>query len=776
MINFFLGSTITERSLFSLLDTPSKPSSIEHLAASSFRPGRKWTLAVGFSSNVVMLLNSYDEVDPFTWQSPDPIVSMRWNAAGDLLALATTDNRLFVIDYKGTVIFSQQSLVSTKRDITALTWAHDDQIIILACGGCLAVGHVVVGVPSLFSLVTYNLWLMVKSSTRAIDNLPVPVRERNAIKEFNHHIIKCRVPSRYELIGKVCTPSEWRWYCTIKPVPNKAHTYVLCMEHMGGLVPVLIGRQTNRIIPQFQISLYTSPDASTSAGCSQEAGSSAQVEDVGAFARPSANRSSVWRKSKRQIRAFMHRRVAFRHPQSRLDAKLLQVTSNVWCTRFKMTSLATNLLPPFLAQVIYKTSVLHMQPRQMTVHLADLGNKNPTAPPQRVNICRVYGENETAAAEDRVSQALVAPSERDVRGLFGNLQQYGRRLLDDRRWNDDEDSEELLSAEERQQYQNIIREFEDLRLAVERHISKMKGFAHDLEKSSCRFEPLNNELTGAPGVGKAPKVSAAPKDVQPCTVCKIQRTEIAIEPSTSNANWHNQFDDIEYIDEDDAGIAITSDDKIPLLNVPKSFNDPCKKGLRQLSDISSTLDKLSKLTNDASLRRSGNKSDCQVSNDSPQSVQCFRMAGNRNSNKDENISVASLRSHLRDIAKKVSQIEKKINYGDELLDEVCGDLQQRVQHIKAFLGEQLVSTEERPYLVLQNKTPFWNETNQVYQLDFGGRVTQESAKNFQIEYGDKQVMQFGRIENGAYTLDFRAPFTAVQAFAVALASITQRLK
>ncbi len=28
---------------------------------------------------------------------------------------------------------------------------------------------------------------------------------------------------------------------------------------------------------------------------------------------------------------------------------------------------------------------------------------------------------------------------------------------------------------------------------------------------------------------------------------------------------------------------------------------------------------------------------------------------------------------------------------------------------------------------------------QVYQLDFGGRVTQESAKNFQIEYKDKQV-------------------------------------
>jgi hypothetical protein len=31
------------------------------------------------------------------------------------------------------------------------------------------------------------------------------------------------------------------------------------------------------------------------------------------------------------------------------------------------------------------------------------------------------------------------------------------------------------------------------------------------------------------------------------------------------------------------------------------------------------------------------------------------------------------------------------------------------------------------------------ENSQVYQLDFGGRVTQESAKNFQIEFCGKQV-------------------------------------
>ncbi|ESP03125.1 hypothetical protein LOTGIDRAFT_137921, partial [Lottia gigantea] len=88
--------------------------------------------------------------------------------------------------------------------------------------------------------------------------------------------------------------------------------------------------------------------------------------------------------------------------------------------------------------------------------------------------------------------------------------------------------------------------------------------------------------------------------------------------------------------------------------------------------------------------------------------------------------------------------------------------------------------------VMHNKAPLWNENSQVYQLDFGGRVTQESAKNFQIEFRNKQVyklypsftgvMQFGRIDSNAYTLDFQYPFSAIQAFAVALANVTQRLK
>lgn len=48
-------------------------------------------------------------------------------------------------------------------------------------------------------------------------------------------------------------------------------------------------------------------------------------------------------------------------------------------------------------------------------------------------------------------------------------------------------------------------------------------------------------------------------------------------------------------------------------------------------------------------------------------------------------------------------------------------------------------TKRRCEFVLNNKAPLWNEHSQVYQLDFGGRVTQESAKNFQIEFKGKQV-------------------------------------
>ena len=57
---------------------------------------------------------------------------------------------------------------------------------------------------------------------------------------------------------------------------------------------------------------------------------------------------------------------------------------------------------------------------------------------------------------------------------------------------------------------------------------------------------------------------------------------------------------------------------------------------------------------------------------------------------------------------------------------------------------------QRRRLVLHNKSPMWNEASQVYQLDFGGRVTQESAKNFQVEYKGKQVSRMKAVTAARY--------------------------
>jgi len=79
---------------------------------------------------------------------------------------------------------------------------------------------------------------------------------------------------------------------------------------------------------------------------------------------------------------------------------------------------------------------------------------------------------------------------------------------------------------------------------------------------------------------------------------------------------------------------------------------------------------------------------------------------------------------------------------------------------------------------LSNKTPIWNDETQSYVLNFRGRVTQASVKNFQIVHQsdpDYIVMQFGRVADDLFTVDYNYPMNAVQAFAIALSSFDSKL-
>ncbi|XP_023797999.1 tubby-related protein 1 isoform X1 [Cyanistes caeruleus] len=79
---------------------------------------------------------------------------------------------------------------------------------------------------------------------------------------------------------------------------------------------------------------------------------------------------------------------------------------------------------------------------------------------------------------------------------------------------------------------------------------------------------------------------------------------------------------------------------------------------------------------------------------------------------------------------------------------------------------------------LHNKAPVWNDETQSYVLNFHGRVTHASVKNFQIVHSSDPeyiVMQFGRVADDAFTMDYNYPLCAVQAFAIALSSFDGKL-
>ncbi|XP_074602108.1 tub domain-containing protein ktub [Brevipalpus obovatus] len=139
------------------------------------------------------------------------------------------------------------------------------------------------------------------------------------------------------------------------------------------------------------------------------------------------------------------------------------------------------------------------------------------------------------------------------------------------------------------------------------------------------------------------------------------------------------------------------------------------------------------------------------------------------------------------------------------------------------------SNDQKSILTLKNKAPVWNEETQSYVLNFHGRVTQASVKNFQLVISDRKndpppitdlfglkdgpqasdsnaartseflptnpatieqsitdspasiplddniAMQFGRISEKEFTCDVNWPLSILQAFCIALSSFDSKL-
>ncbi|KAL6212898.1 hypothetical protein ACLB2K_018113 [Fragaria x ananassa] len=113
-----------------------------------------------------------------------------------------------------------------------------------------------------------------------------------------------------------------------------------------------------------------------------------------------------------------------------------------------------------------------------------------------------------------------------------------------------------------------------------------------------------------------------------------------------------------------------------------------------------------------------------------------------------------------------------VSQGKKLLDNLsCGSPRRDLEHDD--IGDPLI---------LKNKAPRWHEQLQCWCLNFRGRVTVASVKNFQLvataepsqnvsaEEQEKVILQFGKIGKDIFTMDYRYPLSAFQAFGICLSS------
>ena len=88
-------------------------------------------------------------------------------------------------------------------------------------------------------------------------------------------------------------------------------------------------------------------------------------------------------------------------------------------------------------------------------------------------------------------------------------------------------------------------------------------------------------------------------------------------------------------------------------------------------------------------------------------------------------------------------------------------------------------TNDKHVTHLQSKSPAWDKKLQRFFLNFNGRVTRASVKNFQLVNDDDEkgdvCLQFGRTGKDEFILDVGWPLSLFQGFALALSSFDSKV-
>lgn len=95
------------------------------------------------------------------------------------------------------------------------------------------------------------------------------------------------------------------------------------------------------------------------------------------------------------------------------------------------------------------------------------------------------------------------------------------------------------------------------------------------------------------------------------------------------------------------------------------------------------------------------------------------------------------------------------------------------------LVSRLQEGDAENLMIFRNREPVFREDVGAYCLDFGGRVSMASVKNFQLINPDDpsmgNILQFGRVAPDMFTMDFQWPLSPLQALAICLSSCDTKL-
>lgn len=105
--------------------------------------------------------------------------------------------------------------------------------------------------------------------------------------------------------------------------------------------------------------------------------------------------------------------------------------------------------------------------------------------------------------------------------------------------------------------------------------------------------------------------------------------------------------------------------------------------------------------------------------------------------------------------------------------------QSMLSRYKELRSESCPAKESEGNMVLlSNKQPKWNDELGAWCLNFHGRVTKASVKNFQLvseSNPERVILQFGKVGEDIFTMDFCWPMSALQAFMLCLTSFDSKL-